>query len=650
MSETGWLDEDEVNLSANAFAERDSCFQDVPDRKADSPTIHELETTEGVTEFDDLHLNQGLDAIVRVDSQRKRRRVGAIPLYCILMGVIAVVAITTMGIMLPKSNNNDTSEPRTVQSNEEQVTEIQKALVEQGILNENDSVEPGSPRYKAIQFVAVHSESVSQSDSPSQEINSYAFIARYVIALTLYTLRGPWFTINSPICSLFHKQGEPLSGIRCDEKGHPTSLNLGTYSFPLEQLKFTKSSFFELVGLAEGQALSGQIPTEFGLLTSVQHLNFVNNSLDGSIPSELCKLDQLLSLKLGWNKLRGTVPECMGQMESLQLLNLNFNDLGGSLPEKSFRNLHEMYINANNFTQSLPDLVGNMSKLVGFSARDNNFYGNVASAFDRHAESLVFLDLGSNRRLGGQFPQSLLTNAPNLEYLSIGNNAIEGRLPWNIPQNDKLKVLSVYSNRMKGMIPPSIANLTSLTQFIASDNQFSGPLPSKLPTGLAALFLSGNPFSPGPIPEEWASLQRMIAFRMRRTRRNGNLPAWVGQNWTELTLLDIGANNFEGSIPASWGKLPQLEYLFLNGNAQVSGGVPESFATSSWKKVVVYQTNVTGNWEFACPKTDPEPAVLGTHIDKCSCCVLCDEWTCAKEFIDRTDKTVNWVYRNYLGV
>jgi hypothetical protein len=233
MSETAWLD-DEVNLSATAFAEGDSCFQDVPDRKADSQIVHEFEPTEGVTEFDDLHLNQGLDAIVRVDSQRKRRRAGAIPLYCILIGVIAVVAITTMSVMLPKSNN-DSNEPRSVNSNEEQVTEIQKALVEQGILNKNDSVEPGSPRYEAIQFVAVHSESLSRSESLSQEITSYPFIARYVIALTLYTLRGPWFTINKPICELFHEEGEPLSGIRCDDKGHPTSLNLGTYSFSARQ-------------------------------------------------------------------------------------------------------------------------------------------------------------------------------------------------------------------------------------------------------------------------------------------------------------------------------------------------------------------------------------------------------------------------------
>jgi Leucine-rich repeat (LRR) protein len=404
-------------------------------------------------------------------------------------------------------------------------------------------------------------------------------------------------------------------------------------------------------GLADGQALSGQIPTEFGLLTTVQHLNFVNNSLDGTIPSELCKLDNLVTLKLGWNELRGTVPKCLGQMESLQLLNLNFNNLEGSLPERAFRNVRQMYISSNNFTQSLPELVVNMNKLEGFSARQNNLYGNVESAFEQHAGSLVLLDLSSNKRLGGQFPQKLLTSAPHLEYLSLGDNVIGGRLPWNIPQNDKLKILSIYSNKMVGMIPHSIANLTALTHFIASDNQLTGPLPSKVPTDLTALFLSGNPFSPGPIPESWASLKQMAAFRMRRTRRNGNLPAWVGQNWTDLAVFDIGANNFEGSIPASWGKLPQLEYLFLNGNAQVSGGVPESFEPApALKKVIVYQTNVTGNWEFICPNTKPEPAVLGTRIDKCSCCVLCDEWTCAKNFMDQTDKTIEWVYRDIWGI
>lgn len=292
-----------------------------------------------------------------------------------------------------------------------------------------------------------------------------------------------------------------------------------------------------------------------------------------------------------------------------------------------------------------------MRKLQRFSARENRFYGNIESAFDQVAKNLVFLDLSANKRLGGRFPKAFLQNARNLEILALGDNVMRGKLPWNIPRNEKLRYLSVYSNNLVGRIPPSIANLTALTHFIASGNRLTGPLPTTLPAGLKSLFLSGNAFSPGPIPESWASLKDMVAFRIGRGRRTGNLPAWIGQNWTELAALDVGANDMEGTIPYSWGKLTKLEYLFLTENRQVSGSLPESFNSSTiLKKVLLYQTNVTGSLEFMCQNSDSETVVLGTHIEECSCCVVCDEWTCAGDFLNNTDETFDWEYRGFWGV
>lgn len=396
--------------------------------------------------------------------------------------------------------------------------------------------------------------------------------------------------------------------------------------------------------------LSGQIPSELGLLSTVQHLNLGRNSLQGSLPSELCQLQQLETLNLLSNQISGSVPSCMGSMTSLQVVNLNFNQMTGALPEGGFPNVRQMYLNSNRFTQDLSKLVANMYSLVEFSGRENQFYGDMEYAFDHVAEQLVVLDVMANQQLMGEFPHRLLYDAPNLQVLALGDNALTGKLTWGIPFNDKLRFLSIYSNKMEGMIPPSISNLTALTHFIAYNNQFSGPLPQALPTGLRSLFLSDNHFYSGPIPESWASLSNMVAFHIGGNNRTGELPSWIGESWTQLELLDLARNNFEGIVPYSWGGLQQLEYLFLSDNPLISGVLPESFQSLvNLKQALLLQTGISGNWQFMCQSTSTDASVLVSHADDCSCCVLCSDWSCANEFLKGLDESFEWKYRSYWG-
>ncbi len=343
----------------------------------------------------------------------------------------------------------------------------------------------------------------------------------------------------------------------------------------------------------------------------------------------------------------------MGAMESLELLNLNFNQMTGSLPEEGFANLRQIYLNSNRFSQALSNLVANMYNLHDFSARDNNFYGQIEFSLDHLAEQLVLVDVTGNQNLSGEFPKNLLHSAPNLQVLALGDNALTGKLTWFIPRNEKLKFLSIHGNDLTGIIPPSIANLTALTHFIASDNQLAGPIPETLPAGIQSLFLNDNDFFPGPIPESWASLNEMVAFHMGGSSRTGTLPAWIGQNWTKLEVLDVGGNNLEGDIPDTWSDLAKLEYLFLNENQNITGSLPASFnSLTSLKQVLLFQTGVSGDWQFMCENNvDSATSVLGTHADdECSCCVLCDDWSCASEYLDGLDESFDWKYRSYWGV
>ncbi len=391
--------------------------------------------------------------------------------------------------------------------------------------------------------------------------------------------------------------------------------------------------------------LAGQLPTALGRLTTLQHVSLGQNALQGSLPTELCQLTKLQFFNVHSNQINGTVPSCFSSLSELQILNLNFNQMTGALPVLA--NLTELYLNMNDFAQDLPSFVAAMPYLKILSARENQFYGDIELAFDHLAEQLVLLDVMGNQQLRGAFPHKLLYNAPNLEVLSLGDNAIAGKLTWTIPYNDKLRFLSIHNNDIEGILPPSLANLTALTHLIGHHNHLTGPLPLTLSTNLQSLFLNDNPFTAGPIPDDWAAMSNMVAFHIGGSDRTGDLPAWLGQNWTRMELLDMSRNNFTGGIPESWGELPQLEYLFLSHNAQITGPLPESFQSlSNLKQAFFIETGIAGNWQFMCQNA--ASSVLVSNAEECSCCVLCADAECANNDMS-LNEGFEWKYRSYWG-
>jgi Leucine-rich repeat (LRR) protein len=87
------------------------------------------------------------------------------------------------------------------------------------------------------------------------------------------------------------------------------------------------------LSLASNTVLAGSLPTELGLLTSLQNLYLEFNSFTSSIPSEIGNLVQLQALRLYQNGLTGTVPlEVTTRLTRLENLWLERNDLTGTLP------------------------------------------------------------------------------------------------------------------------------------------------------------------------------------------------------------------------------------------------------------------------------------------------------------------------------
>ena len=78
--------------------------------------------------------------------------------------------------------------------------------------------------------------------------------------------------------------------------------------------------------------LSGEIPTELGILSNLEYLSLYWNSLTGEIPSGLGDLSNLKYLSLGRNMLTGEIPPWLGDLSNLQYLGLTWSGLTGEIP------------------------------------------------------------------------------------------------------------------------------------------------------------------------------------------------------------------------------------------------------------------------------------------------------------------------------
>ncbi|XP_031265649.1 leucine-rich repeat receptor-like protein kinase PXC2 [Pistacia vera] len=125
--------------------------------------------------------------------------------------------------------------------------------------------------------------------------------------------------------------------------------------------------------------LIGSIPASVGALKATQILDLSNNWLHGSIPSEIGGAVSLKELRLEKNYLSGKIPVQIENCSSLTSLILSHNNLSGSIPAAiaNLSNLQYVDLSFNNLTGSLPKELTNLSRLVSFNISHNHFLGEL---------------------------------------------------------------------------------------------------------------------------------------------------------------------------------------------------------------------------------------------------------------------------------
>ncbi|KAH0648407.1 hypothetical protein KY285_033655 [Solanum tuberosum] len=313
----------------------------------------------------------------------------------------------------------------------------------------------------------------------------------------------------------------------------------------------------------------GSIAIEIGNLSFLNKLDVGNNSFHGQIPDEIGSLRRLNFLSLQMNNLTGQIPESLGFLTRLQLLDLSENDLFGNVPFS----------------------ISNVSSLKIIDLGFNRISGNLPRGFCTRLPNLQGLFLSKNQ-LAGQIPSGL-NQCTQLIYLSLSYNQLTGSLPRDMWNLTKLRELylgwnNITGNGLSGTLPSNIGHtLPNLVGLYFGNNQFTGLIPTSIvnSTKLIQLDFGRNLFS-GPVPMNLEKLQQLqfISLQLNQLTNDpstGELSFLTSlSNCKYLTTVQIGGNQFNGSLPKSLGSGNwsfSLEY-FIALQSGITGKIPTNIS------------------------------------------------------------------------
>ncbi|KAG5402394.1 hypothetical protein IGI04_017001 [Brassica rapa subsp. trilocularis] len=210
-----------------------------------------------------------------------------------------------------------------------------------------------------------------------------------------------------------------------------------------------------------GKSLSGYIPSELGLLDSLNRLDLAHNNFSKPVPVRLFEPTNLRYIDLSHNSLSGPIPDQIRHLKSLNHLDLSSNRLNGSLPE------------------SLAEL-GSLAGTLNLSF--NRFAGEIPPSYGR-LPLHVTLDLSHNN-LTGKVPQvgSLLNQGP---FAFAGNSRLCG-FPLQTPCQE-LEIPNLVAVKPEGTQELQKPNPSVISKEEGKEKQTTGSVTVSLISGVSVV-------------------------------------------------------------------------------------------------------------------------------------------------------------------
>ncbi|WJX49055.1 hypothetical protein P8452_35541 [Trifolium repens] len=271
--------------------------------------------------------------------------------------------------------------------------------------------------------------------------------------------------------------------------------------------------------------LNGLLPKDIGIfLPNVSTLDISWNSFEGNIPSSIGKMKKSLSLDFSHNYFSGELPKQLAiDCDHLEYLKLSNNFLSGNIPKFSnSRNMEVLFLNNNNFSGTLEDLLRNKTSLTMLHISNNSISGTIPSSIGMLSDMYTLL-LGQNL-LEGEIPVEI-SNMTSLEVMDLSQNKLIGSIP-KFSNMKSLRFLYLGKNDLSGSIPFNFSGSSKLELLDLTDNQFSGKIPNWMDklAELRVLLLGGNNFE-GDIPTQLCLLKNITIMNLSRNMLNSSIPS-----------------------------------------------------------------------------------------------------------------------------
>ncbi|XP_014492975.2 leucine-rich repeat receptor protein kinase MSP1-like [Vigna radiata var. radiata] len=342
---------------------------------------------------------------------------------------------------------------------------------------------------------------------------------------------------------------------------------------------------------------SGQFDSNIASLTSLEYFGFTENQFD--IPISFTPFANHSNLKFIYGEGNKVILDLQPNFQTwipkfqLQVLSLPSTTVNYSLPLPRFL-LHQRNLTSLDFTSCRLEglfpywLFENNTKLTELLVRNCSFTG--ALHLPLHPlTSMRRIDVSDNN-ITGQIPNNNISSIlPNLQFLNLSRNHIQGSIPPEFGQMRFLNTLDLSDNRLSGEIPKNISGDGSMLKYLKlSQNELDGPLFQSLKY-LEQLYLDDNSLY-GSIPNSFfnSSLQHLD---LSYNNLVGQLSCAIG-NLSNLETLSLSNNHLEGSITTRLIELESLYYLDISDNNLI--GFLPSFVNSSLEYIHLSNNMLSG--------------------------------------------------------
>ncbi|KAH9734297.1 Receptor-like protein 13 [Citrus sinensis] len=186
-----------------------------------------------------------------------------------------------------------------------------------------------------------------------------------------------------------------------------------------------------------------------------QGLYISDNNISGNIPTRLGNLSFLDTIMMPSNRLEGPIPSAFCQLRHLEILDLSRNNISGSLPSCSSPfNIRRVHLSKN------------------------MLQGPLLGDWMNRLPQLRYLILANNG-LEGEIPLQI-GELSRIHTLNLSHNNLTGESPVTFSHMKQVESLDLSYNNLNGKIPPRLIELNALAVFSVAFNNLSGKTPDRV--------------------------------------------------------------------------------------------------------------------------------------------------------------------------